>query len=151
RFFGEHDWYREGAKMLLEFQNPIAGHWVGSGHHESHPVLGTSFALLFLSKGLAPVLINKLKFGPRQPAKPLEIAGHDWNRHPRDIRNLVDSLSGMKGWPALLTTQELDLPRAAKAQNIDALLQAPVLYITSDMRPQFNPEELKLIKDYVQN
>lgn len=151
RFFGEHDWYREGAAFLIEGQNPTSGHWVGLGEYEQSPVLATSFALLFLSKGLSPVLINKLKFGPRQATRPLEIAGNDWNRHPRDVRNLVDSISGMKGWPALLTSQELDLPRAAAAKNVDALLQAPVLYIASKNRPQFSPDELKLLKDYVQN
>jgi hypothetical protein len=151
RFFGDHDWYREGASFLIENQNPTSGHWVGLGQYEQEPVLATSFSLLFLSKGLAPVLINKLKFGPRQPGRSLEIVGSDWNRHPRDVRNLVDGLSGMKGWPALLTSQELDLPRAAANQNIDALLQAPVMYISCQQRPQFSPEELKLLKDYVQN
>lgn len=151
RFFDKHDWYREGASFLLEGQSPVTGHWVGNGQFESHPTLGTSFALLFLSKGMAPVLINKLKYGPKQPARPLEIAGRDWNRHPRDVRNLVDSLSGMKGWPALLTTQELDLPRAADTKNVDALLQAPVLYITGQHRPEFTADELKILKDYVQN
>ncbi len=151
RFFGEHDWYREGASFLIDNQNPTNGHWAGLGDYEQSPILATSFSLLFLSKGLAPVLINKLKFGPRQQNRPLEIAGNDWNRHPRDVRNLVDSLSGMKGWPALLTSQELDLPRAAAAQNLDALLQAPVMYVSCRQRPQFSPEELKLLKDYVQN
>ena len=151
RFFGEHDWYREGAAFLIEGQNPN-GDWTGhSNPYEQSPILATSFSLLFLSKGLSPVLVNKLKFGSRQRNRPLEIEGNDWNRHPRDIRNLVESISGMKGWPTLLTTQELDLPRAAAAENVDALLQAPVLYITSNESPRFTPEELKLLKDYVQN
>ncbi len=152
RFFGEHDWYREGAGFLLEGQDPNVGYWKGTGQFEERsPVLATSFSLLFLSKGLAPVLINKLKFGPRQPVKNLEIIGNDWNRHPRDVRNLVDALSGTKGWPGLLTTQELDLPRAAAGRNVDALLQAPVLLITCKDFPELLPEELKLLKDYVQN
>lgn len=151
RFFGDHDWYREGASFLIENQNPTSGHWVGLGEYEQSPVLATSFSLLFLSKGLSPVLINKLKFGPRLQPRSLELANRDWNRHPRDVRNLVDSLSGMKGWPALMTTQELDLPRAAAAQNIDALMQAPVMYISCRNRPQFDQNELKLLKDYVQN
>ena len=64
RFFGQHDWYREGAEYLVARQQPIAGSWKGSGHMEDE-IISTSFALLFLSKGLAPVLINKLKYGPR--------------------------------------------------------------------------------------
>ena len=55
RFFGDHDWYREGTSMLLATQTVVDGSWVGTGTQESHPVCGTSLALLFLSKGLAPV------------------------------------------------------------------------------------------------
>lgn len=154
RFFGDHDWYREGASFLIENQNPNTGFWIGlrgAGDYEQSPVLATSFCLLFLSKGLSPVLINKLKYGPRKPGNPLEIAGDDWNRHPRDIRNLVEHLSGMKGWPVLMTSQELDLPRAATTRNIDAFMQAPVLFITGEDRLTLEPDELKLLKDYVQN
>jgi len=151
RFFDQHDWYREGAVFLIDGQNPVAGHWVGAGSYESHPVLATSFSLLFLSKGLSPVLINKLKFGPHPAKRPLELADANWNRHPRDVRNLVDSLSGMKGWPSLMTTQDLDLARAAASGDVDALLQAPVLYLSSPERPEFTEAELKLLKDYVQN
>ena len=35
-------------------------------------------ALMFLSKGLAPVLINKLNYGPRDPSRKM-IVGNDWN------------------------------------------------------------------------
>ena len=44
-------------------------------------MVATSFALLFLAKGRAPVLINKLRHGPRG----------DWNNDPDDVRNLVAS------------------------------------------------------------
>ncbi len=151
RFFGQHDWYREGAATLMGGQNPVAGHWIGEGPYESHPVLATSFSLLFLSKGLSPVLVNKLKFGKRNPQRPQEVVDTSWNRHPRDVRNLVDSLSGMKGWPALLTMQDLDLGRAAASQDVDALLQAPVLYLTSPTALNFSADEEKVLKDYVQN
>ncbi len=147
----QYDWYREGASLLIDGQNPVTGHWEGSGQIEAHPVLGTSFSLLFLSKGLSPVLINKLKYGPKQPGKELVVAGSEWNRHPRDVRNLVETLNGAKGWPSLMTTQELDLAKAAAAKNVDALLQAPVLYIAGQDRPNFTPDEIKVLKDYVQN
>ena len=62
RYFGNHDWFREGATYLIRGQG-ADGRWEGTGIGESDSVVGTSFALLFLSKGMAPVLINKLKFG----------------------------------------------------------------------------------------
>ena len=67
RFFGPHDWYREGAAYLLEGQVRQDGSWIGATAAETDPVVASSFALLFLSKGLAPVLINKLNYG--QPAE----------------------------------------------------------------------------------
>ena len=42
-------------------------------------VIGTSFALLFLSKGRWPVLMGKLQHGP----------GDDWNQHRNDVANLT--------------------------------------------------------------
>lgn len=150
RFFGDHDWYREGAAYLLAMQVGVTGAWVGVGSAETHPVGGTSMALLFLSKGLAPVLINKLKYGPRDPRRKDEVVGNDWNRHRRDVRNLVDLISTLPKWPKLLTSQDLDLARAVESGGVEALLQAPVLYITGEEAPDFSPDELKLLKDYVQ-
>ncbi len=55
RFFGNHDWYREGAAYLIERQSRRDGSWSTSAGVEADPLIGSSFALLFLSKGLAPV------------------------------------------------------------------------------------------------
>jgi Domain of unknown function (DUF4159) len=150
RFFGDHDWYREGAAFLVATQNGPDGAWPGSGNVERHPVVGTSMALLFLSKGLAPVLINKLKYGPRDPGRKDEVLGDDWNRHRRDVRNLTELISGLPKWPKLLTTQDLDIARAVETGGVNNLLQAPVLFITGEKSPQFAPAELKLLKEYIQ-
>jgi hypothetical protein len=149
RFFGDHDWYREGTAMLLATQNAVDGHWPGTGSYETQPVCGTSFALLFLSKGLAPVLINKLKYGARHPNNANVLLDNNWNRHPRDVRNLAELISSMPRWPKLLTTQELDLARAVKVGKVDALLQAPVLFITGPGRLAFTADETKLLKEYL--
>ncbi len=74
-------------------------------------MLATSFALLFLAKGRAPVLINKLRHGP---------AG-DWNNDPDDIRNIVNIVS--RNWKSLLTWQVVD-PGIA---TVPELLQAPII------------------------
>src|SRR5262245_62014941 len=49
RFIGENDWYRVGCEYLVDHQK-ADGSWTGQDI-EGVPVLGTSFALLFLSKG----------------------------------------------------------------------------------------------------
>ena len=150
RFFGDHDWYREGTAMLLAIQNPVDGHWTGTGTHETHPVYSTSLALLFVSKGLAPVLINKLKYGTRHLNNPNILLDNNWNRHPRDVRNLTELVSSMPKWPKLLTTQDLDLARAVKSGGVNTLLQAPVLFITGPTSLSFTPAETKLLKEYLE-
>lgn len=52
REFGDHDWYAEGAKALLEMQAMPDGSWNFDGHAESDPVIATSLALLFLAQGV---------------------------------------------------------------------------------------------------
>lgn len=150
RFFGDHDWYREGAAYLVAMQNGVSGFWPGGGNYEGNPVVASSMALLFLSKGLAPVLVNKLKYGPRDPQRKHEVLGNDWNRHRRDVRNLVDMISGLPKWPKLLTTQDLDLARAVESGGVNNLLQAPVLFITGEEAPQLSAAEVSLLKEYLQ-
>src|SRR5262249_54047864 len=65
RFFGQHDWYREGAHALLARQERGGGSWheIDDDKDGKSAVVATSMALLFLAKGLAPVLIQKLQYG----------------------------------------------------------------------------------------
>ncbi|OYW11311.1 MAG: hypothetical protein B7Z55_19495, partial [Planctomycetales bacterium 12-60-4] len=149
RFFGDHDWYREGAGFLVANQIQRNSTWIGTGAHESQPIVGTALPLLFLSKGLAPVLISKLKYGPRDRARPLDVVGTDWNRHPRDVRNLAEHISGLPRWPTLLTTQEVDLAKALQTTGVDALLQAPILFLTGSETIQMPPDEQKLLREYL--
>lgn len=148
RFFGEgqnrHDWYREGAEYLVERQARLNGSWLGQGSLETDPIVGTSFALLFLSKGLAPVLINKLEYGPRNgpDARPSDTV---WNKHPNDVRNLTQLISGLEKWPKLLTWQVVDIVHASVAD----LSQSPVLFLNGEKTPRFTAEEVTLLKEYV--
>ena len=48
-FFGEHDWYQEGARFLVERQDE-SGSWQGGTDMSE-----TCFALLFLKRATAPV------------------------------------------------------------------------------------------------
>src|SRR5207302_5259044 len=56
RFFGPHDWYREGCDFLTRNQRDD-GSWALSGGWDNWPTISTSFSLLFLSKGRTPVLV----------------------------------------------------------------------------------------------
>ena len=119
RFFGQHDWYREGAEELVHDQNPLSGFWRGA--NQENELVATSFALLFLAKGRAPVLINKLYHPPV----------NDWNNDPDDVRNIVGIIS--RDWKSLLTWQVVD-PSTATVQD---LLQAPILFFNGHHVPEF--------------
>jgi hypothetical protein len=136
----KYDWYREGADYLIGIQNQFAGTWKES----ENVVRSTSFALMFLSKGLAPVLINKLQHGPRDGNRP-GVMGVDWNRHPDDIRNLTQYISNRDKWPKLLTWQTVDVSQA----TVPDLMQAPILFISGSDAPQFTPRDRDLFKEYI--
>jgi RNA polymerase sigma factor (sigma-70 family) len=132
RFFGEHDWYRMGAEELIQQHEKASGFFQGA-LVESDKVLATSFALLFLCKGRAPVLINKLRHGPTG----------DWDNDHDDVRNLVGIVS--RDWKHLLTWQTVDPKKATVAD----LLRAPILFINGHKAPELAPAERQLLRAYV--
>jgi hypothetical protein len=149
RFIGNHDWFREGTKFLVNGQGG-KGNWSRQqGAGDGDDVVGTSFALLFLSKGMAPVLINKLKYGPPAERDAKRPAVEDWNRHAHDVHNLTDLISGKEKWPKLVTWQVVELDKAMKAGGIADLMQAPVLFLSGRDKPEFSDPEVKLLREYV--
>ena len=133
RFFGPHDWYRLGAEELVHEQDKLNGFWRGA-LVENDPVLSTSFALLFLAKGRAPVLINKLRHG----------SGGDWDNDPDDIRNIVNIVS--HAWKNLLTWQVVD-PNIA---TVPELLQAPIAYFNGHRAPAFTALARQNLREFVE-
>ncbi len=113
------DWYREGADRLVRQQDRLSGFWRGRGGGDDNPLVGTSFALLFLSKGRWPVLLGKLQYG----------GGDDWNHHRSDVGNLTRYVETR--WRRDLTWQVIDLRLA----SVEDLLQTPVLYLCGSQSP----------------
>ena len=150
RFMGEHDWYRAGCEFLTKASGLGMQHedgsWWADGHHDKWPVISTSFAPLFLSKGRTPVLVSKLVHGP----------GGDWNNDRNDARNLVNYASTelFRGKP--MAWQVFDTSRVDISDN-DQLLQlagelgkSSVVYFNGHEVPQFKPMEVELLKQYVE-
>ncbi|MCR4316100.1 MAG: hypothetical protein NUW37_07120 [Planctomycetes bacterium] len=55
---GEHNWYTDGAQVLLNQQKPSGAnmtHWNSGQTHEPQDILDTCFALLFLEKATIPL------------------------------------------------------------------------------------------------
>jgi hypothetical protein len=113
------DWYREGADYLVRSQDSLSGFWPCREVGEAGPLVGTSFAMLFLSKGRWPVLMAKLQHGE----------GTDWNRYRSDVGNLTRYVESR--WKRDLTWQVIDLRRA----SVDDMIQTPVLYLCGSRSP----------------
>ncbi|MGO9470951.1 MAG: DUF4159 domain-containing protein [Isosphaeraceae bacterium] len=132
RFFGRFDWYRLGAEELVRTQNQFGGFWIGFA--QENDVVATSFALLFLAKGRAPVLINKLRHLPAD----------DWNNDPDDVRNMVGIVS--RDWNNLLTWQTVDSSFA----TVEDMLQAPIVFFNGHRDPQFSEPARKNLRSFVE-
>lgn len=149
RFFGEYDWYREGARFLVSKQR-IRGDWHGNGDNiQQNPGLATGFSLLFLAKGLSPVLINKLEYGPADPADKVGVLGTDWNNHPDDAANLTDFLTFRPKWPKLMTSQVVKMRKLQPQTAVEELKQAKIVLITGRERPEFTEEQITWLRQYV--
>jgi hypothetical protein len=122
KYFGDHDWYKEGAARIVASQNKN-GNWGDTAD--------TCFALLFLYKGRAPVLFNKVQFDG------------DWNMHPRDVANLTRYIEQTQGQPLRWQVVDLKVP-------VEELREAPILYITAESPPKWDqePEALKKLREF---
>jgi hypothetical protein len=148
-----HDWYRAGAEFLLRTQVLPEGCWRGDNPLDGHPIIATSFALLFLAKGKTPVLIHKLVHG--LPHQQRGLVG-DWNNDRNDVRNLTEYCSKeifrKDGRPLPLTWQVFDASKLdpSDPQAVAEMLQAPIVYFNGHKAPQFTDGEKKLLRDYVE-
>ncbi|HEV7300133.1 MAG TPA: prenyltransferase/squalene oxidase repeat-containing protein, partial [Tepidisphaeraceae bacterium] len=86
KYIGGVDWYQKGADWLIQRQDKN-GAWQGGGLSHIAPHQDTAFAMLFLARGRAPLVMNKLDYST-DPAKPAA-----WNQRPRDVANVVRWIS----------------------------------------------------------
>jgi hypothetical protein len=135
RFIGEHDWFREGAEMLVASQDRLSGQFTARRLEDA--TVATSFALLFLGKGRRPVLIAKSLHGPVD----------DWNRHGHDIAHLVEYIEQRwrKDYPSGLSWHVLSTSSATHAD----LMQAPVFWLSGKSLFDLGPNAGKRLRAYV--
>src|SRR5262249_53340161 len=126
-----HDWYRAGCDWLVHRQHEDGSWFLSQTGVDASPVLSTSFALLFLSKGRTPILISKLAYGPAE----------GWNNKHHDARHLAEYASKELFRRQPLAWQVYD-PRHVDLGRNDVLLdeggnllQAPILYLNGHEPP----------------
>lgn len=118
--FGGTDWYDAGADRLIRR--------VSSGAGGNMPDL--SFGIIFLSRGLEPIIINKLK------------RTGDWEIFRYDVKRLTDYISTRMQKPSQwrIVTLEAD---------VDYLLRVPILSISGYEALQFTDDEKRKLQEYV--
>lgn len=123
KYFRDRDWFREGARWLLARQLE-GGQWQ-SGLQD------TSFALMFLCHGRAPILMNKLE------------KGDDWDNYLRDVASLTRFSA--KNLERLLNWQIVSLDG-----TMEDLLEAPLLYLSGRGEVRFSEDEQNKLREYAE-
>ncbi len=139
KYFGNHDWYREGAAEIIHRLcewDPENKKFVAKpqGRRNTTTVVREhSFALLFLSRGRVPVAMNKL-----------QIDGLAWNNRPRDVANITQ-------WITDQTETALAWQVVSMESEPEAWLDAPVLYLASNQALPWIENRKEEINNYVRN
>jgi hypothetical protein len=139
RYFGEHDWFAEGADWLIK-QQAENGSWEGDNN------ASTSFALLFLGRGRAPVAVNKLQYGASEIGPGSNVAaptGANWNQRPRDVPNICR-------WTGRQQERTLNFQIVSIDSPADSFSDAPIMYISGNQPLKFSEEKVAKLKKYIE-
>jgi hypothetical protein len=123
--FGPHAWYSRGADYLLRTQQPD-GSWQGTF---GKPV-DTSFALLFLARGRAPVAIQRLQVG--------EFAAN----RPRDAAAVIR-------WLRRQTERHMNWQQLSPDAPAADWRQSPILLLASHQEVPLTPDHQAALKRYI--
>ena len=141
KYFGTTDWYTEGADRLVKAQQKN-GSWKGGGVTQGDiDIVNTSFALLFLTRGRAPVMMNKLQYNiVEDGGKTVE---GNWNQRPRDV-------SGLAHWTGDQIERYLNFQIVNLKVPVEELHDAPILYISGDQSLKFKDDEVNKLRQYIE-
>lgn len=145
KYFGKINWYEEGAEYLVRRQN-ADGSW-GTGdansRHNPNKIPDTCFALMFLARGRAPVMMNKLSYtlgGATGTAQPKQAS---WNQRPREVANIAR-------WVGKQIERDLNWQIVNLQAPVEELLDAPILWISGKETLSFTAEEEAKLKQFVE-
>lgn len=136
KYFGDIDWFEKGANWLLKIQNKS-----GSFSKGTHAYVGelpaTCFAMLFLARGGAPIMMNKLEYA-QDGGKPA-----NWNNRARDAANAARWAG--RSFERDLNWQIVNLSAAARD-----LHDAPILYIAGNEALRLSKADKQTLREYVE-
>lgn len=139
KYFGPHNWYEQGAELITQRQD-ADGHWTGPWGGD---VASTSFCLLALSRGRAPIMASKLQYEvidakSKQPAVGL------WNQRPRDLANATH-------WVGQRVERELNWQIVNLQAPADELIEAPILYLSGSRQLSLSDADKAKLKQYIED
>ncbi|HEY8667285.1 MAG TPA: DUF4159 domain-containing protein, partial [Tepidisphaeraceae bacterium] len=137
KYFGATDWYQVGAETLVRGQNKETG----SFGDQWGEIPATSFAMVFLVRGRAPVVFNKLQY---------EVVNADgkesfglWNQRPRDAANVVK-------WAGRQLEKDLNWQIVNLKVEARDLHDAPILYISGMQELRLSEDIAAKLKNFVE-
>lgn len=136
KYFGEVDWYQKGADFLIKEQKKDGSWYGGSGFIGTLP--DTCFGVIFLARGRAPVVFNKLNWQGGEKAT----AGN-WNQRPRDVANLTR-------WIGRSIERDLNWQIVSIDSPLRDLHDAPILYLSGSEAVELDDEQQDKLRQYVQ-
>jgi hypothetical protein len=133
--FGADRWFDKGADFLVRAQNAETGAW----DEKDGAVADTALGLLFLARGRAPVVMNKLNY-----STPGATAA--WDRRPRDLAHLTRWISNTIEARRALNWQIVDIDG-----NPDDWHDAPILFICGSQALRLSPDQEAKLARFVQD
>jgi hypothetical protein len=145
KYFGSTDWFKWGSDRLLQQEHPDGSWGVTTSPEFYNGIPDTALALLFLTRGSAPIMMNKLQYdaGGAANAK-TTAAANTWNQRPRDVANLSRFVG--KEIESTLSWQIVTLQNSP-----EDMLDAPILYMSGAAAPRFSPEDVAKLQRYVED
>jgi hypothetical protein len=145
KYIGGVDWFQQGAQTLIELQKNYSGAFAGHVNIYGYEVGSAALGILFLERGRAPVMMNKLNYADTNAEQAMnneEYVKHPWNERERDLANLThwysDKSERFHNWQVV----SLQAP-------VSDLHDAPILLITGSKKLDFSEADIKKLKQFV--
>jgi hypothetical protein len=133
KYLGTIDWYKEGCKALLASQFP-------DGSWNKNPA-DTCFGILFLVRGRAPVVMNKLEY--ELDAHGDKARAANWNQRPRDAANVSN-------WIGRQLEREVRWQIVNLRNSAMDLHDAPILYLAGNQVLALSDKDMQTLREFAQ-
>ncbi len=146
KYLGATDWFKWGSDKACRDQAANGGWTLYETENENDTgVPSTSFALLFLARGRAPIMMNKLRYDVTAgTGKKAKAVPGTWDQRPRDVANL-------SRWVGRQIESQLNWQVVTLDQSANDLHDAPILYLAGSKAPKLSDADVARLRTYVED